>query len=64
MWCEFMGEGEFVCEGIESGMYVVVNVADFDEACAVTFDGESIECEGVGELLVSDMGDLDLKDLF
>ena len=24
-----------MCEGIESGTYVVVNVADLDEACAV-----------------------------
>ena len=60
--CELTGEGELVCEGIESGTYVVVNVADLDEACAVTFDGESIECEGAGEPLVSDTGDLDLKD--
>ena len=60
--CELTGEGELVCEGIESGTYVVVNVADLDEACAVTFDGESIECEGAGEPLASDTGDLDLKD--
>ena len=31
--CELTGEGELVCEGIESGTYVVVNVADLDEAC-------------------------------